>query len=259
LEDTEEMKNWRLDGKLALVTGGSRGIGFAVAKALGELGASVIISARQESDLESAAHRLKLQNVKVQTVVADSTSKEGRDKLLAIVSAEKQLDILVNNSGGGLRGPFRESSHEQWIDQLERNVIAAGEMSRLFYPFLKTSSSASIVNISSLAASFFVQDLAIYGSAKAAASFLTKALAAEWGKDGIRVNAVSPWFTRTSATEKVLENSEVVNMIRERTPLGRIAEASEVAALVAFLSLPVASYISGQVILVDGAMSAKGI
>lgn len=252
------MATWRLDGKTALVTGGSKGIGFASAKELGSLGASVLISARQSADLESAVQRLKADRISVEAIMADSTTPEGREKLRAAVAAKGKLDILVNNSGGGLRGPFAESQHEQWTDQLERNVIAAGELSRILYPFLKTT-SGSIVNISSIAATLYVQDLTIYGSAKAALSHLTKALAVEWAKDGIRVNAVSPWFTKTAATEQISEHLQMVAMIQGRTPLGRFAEASEMGSVVAFLSLPAASYVTGQVIAVDGAMSAKGL
>lgn len=253
------MQKWRLDGKTALVTGGSKGIGFAVARELGLLGASVFISARHPADLKDAADKLKQDGISVEAIEADSTTEEGRQKLVTALSGLKKLDILVNNSGGGLRGAFKDSTHEQWLDQLEKNVIAAGELSKLFYPFLKTSGSGSIVNISSIAATVSVHDLAIYGSAKAALSHLTKVLAVEWAKDGIRVNAVSPWFTRTSATEKISESPEMVAVIQNRTPLGRFAEASEVASAVAALALPAMSYVTGQVIAVDGAMSVQGI
>src|SRR5277367_4398938 len=144
-------KRWSLDGKVALVTGGTRGIGLACAKELGKLGAKVVLSARNPEELDAVEKSLKSDGISAFTFRADATDSGDRTRLAEFIGKEfGSLDVLVNNAGGGFRGKFAEGNSDVWAQQMELNVISSGEMSRLAYPFLKKS-HGSIINISSVA------------------------------------------------------------------------------------------------------------
>ncbi len=169
------------------------------------------------------------------------------------------LDVLVNNAGGSFRAPALESSPADFQRLLDLNVFAAFELAKLSHPLLKASTHGSIVNISSITSHVALPNRVLYGTSKAALDHLTRALAVEWGADGIRVNAVLPWFTRTPMMAKILEDPEWSRRILQATPLGRVANPEDIARAATFLAMPAAGFITGQLAAVDGGFLAKGL
>lgn len=248
--------NWRLDGKIAVVTGASEGIGLAVARELLALGAEVLIVSRSESKLAEAVRSLAHPGG-LAILAADLTTEGGRTKLLQSIEARGALDILVNNLGQADRDPFVAMNEARARALMEINVFANLLITQTLHPYLKRSKGA-VVNVSSVAGQRALPNRLWYGTAKAALDFATKALATEWGADQIRVNGIAPWFTKTPLTAGVLENREISAKIDAITPLQRVAEATDIAQAVAFLTLPASSYITGTVLAVDGGMLAQG-
>jgi tropinone reductase I len=240
---------WRLDGRVALVTGASRGIGYSVASELRSLGAEVYLVARDPAGVSDAASRLGATGI-----AADVSDPESRAALLE--SIPKPLDILVNNAGTNIRKKIQDYSAEDYNKLLRTNLESVFHLCRLARPILNRG--ASVVNVGSVAGSVAIGTGALYGMTKAALERLTKELALEWGADAIRVNVVSPWYTRTSLVEGLLANAEFQDRVVRRTPLGRVAEPAEVARVVAFLCMPAASYITGSNLVVDGGFLATG-
>lgn len=250
---------WQLQGKKALITGGTKGIGLAIANEILQLGGQVFIVAREESLINSQLKQWKSNGYDAHGCAADVSINADRVKLFdAIKKVWDNLDILVNNVGTNIRKKAIEFSLDDFEKIMSTNMTSNFEMSRLAYPLLKISGNSSIVNIVSVAGLTHLRTGPPYGMSKAAIQQLTKNLAVEWAKDGIRVNAVAPWYTKTPLVEKLLENEAYFKEIIEYTPMGRIAEAEEVSGLVAFLCMPTASYITGQIIAVDGGFLIRG-
>lgn len=244
---------WTLSGKKALVTGGSRGIGKAIVEEFCSLGADVIFVSRNENDIHKLADELKQKGFNASGTVCDVTKSKDRDKLFNEIKNKRgKLDILVNNAGRNNRLKTTDTTENDLKELIEINMVSIYEMCRLFHPLLKQSEDASIVNISSVAANISVGTGSSYAMTKGAINQLTRYLAVEWAKDGIRVNAVAPWYIRTSLTEPVLKNEEYLNKVLSRTPMNRVGEPVEAASLAAFLAMPASSYITGEVIAVDG-------
>jgi Tropinone reductase 1 len=251
---------WSLRGKRAVVTGGTKGIGRATADILLDLGSSVLVVARDARGVEATRGEWKESGRDGDALVADVTSGEGRATLAGAVSARwGAFDILVNNVGAGLRKRFAEYTEEDVEALVSRNFTSALHVSRVLFPLLSRGSDVSVVNVGSVAGVVSVRGMAVCGALKAGLHQLTSGLAVEWARDRIRVNAVAPWFTRTPLTEGLLGNREVHDAIVARTPLGRVAEAAEVASVIAFLCLPASSYVTGQTVAVDGGMSIAGL
>jgi Tropinone reductase 1 len=248
--------SWTLQGKKVLVTGGTKGIGLAVAREFLELGAEVLVIARSTKTIQG-----KVKNsANLFTYEGDLNNPDFRNLLVKRISENwGKLDVLVNNVGTNLRKKFVDYTESEIRELFETNLFSMMQLTHACYPLLKKSGNASVVNMASVAGSTDVQSGPPYGMAKAAIIQFTKHLAAEWSTDGIRVNVISPWYIETSLTEPVLSNPERLAKILDRTPLGRVGKPEEVASLVAYLAMDKSSYITGQNIAVDGGFSVKGL
>ncbi len=244
---------WSLEGKRAIVTGATHGIGRAIAGELLGFGAELICVARNRADVESFVQEWTARGRSVHGIVADVARAEDRVRIMReSESIWGALDILVNNAGTNIRKKTPAFSAEEYEMILETNMTAAFELCRLGYPLLRKAGSGSIVNVTSVAGLTSVGTGTPYAMSKAAIVHLTRGLAAEWAKDNIRVNSVAPWYIRTRLIEPLLNNQKVYASIIDRTPMRRIGEPEEVASAVAFLCMPAASYITGQTVAVDG-------
>jgi Tropinone reductase 1 len=256
-----QANRWRLDGQSALVTGASAGIGRAIARELLGFGADVLLVARDPAVLESARAELEEEfpERSVAAFAADVADDEQRREILDWVEDHGDgLNILVNNAGGNLRKPAIDYTEGEWREIFEVNVFSAFELARYAHPLLTKHAASSIVNVGSVSGLTHVRTGAAYGMSKAALHQLTRNLAVEWAEDGVRVNAVAPWYIRTRRTSGALADPDYLDEVLLRTPLGRIGEPEEVAAAVAFLCLPAASYVTGECIAVDGGFLRYG-
>uniref|UniRef100_A0A0E0KBT4 Uncharacterized protein n=1 Tax=Oryza punctata TaxID=4537 RepID=A0A0E0KBT4_ORYPU len=250
---------WSLQGKTALVTGGTRGIGRAVVEELAALGATVHTCSRKEEELGQRLKEWEARGFRVTTSVCDLSVRDQRERLLRHVADlfGGKLDILVNNVGTNIRKPTTEFSAEEYSFMMATNLESAYHLCQLSHPLLKASGSGSIVFISSVCGLVAVFSGSLYAMTKGAINQLTKNLACEWARDNIRSNSVAPWYIRTSLTKGLLANKDFEGTVVSRTPLNRVGEPEEVSSLVAFLCMPGSSYITGQTISVDGGMTRK--
>ncbi len=252
---------WRLDGQVALVTGASVGIGRAIAAELLGLGADVMLVARDEAALEATRAELEemFPQAQVRAFPADVADAEQRREIFDWVEdLGNGLQVLVNNAGTNLRRATMDYADAEWRALFETNLFSAFELSRFAFPLLSQHASSSIVNVGSVSGLTHVRTGAPYGMTKAALHQLTRNLACEWAEDGVRVNAVAPWYIRTRRTSTSLADPDYLDEVIDRTPMGRIGEPEEVASAVAFLCLPASSYVTGECIAVDGGFLRYG-
>ena len=247
-----KQNQWTLTGKTALITGSTKGIGRAIAEEMATLGARVLIVSRHLDEVNQFVTQLISAGFQASGVAANVSEREGRKNLVEYVREIGKLDILVNNVGTNIRKKMTEYDEEEYNHIMQTNLHSNFGVSTAMYPFLKQSGQGVLVNVLSVAGFTHLRTGAPYAMTKAALMQLTRNLAVEWAKDHIRVNAVAPWYTLTPLVEKLFENKEYLDEVIQKTPMGRIAEPSEIANVVAFLSMSASSYITGQCITVDG-------
>ena len=256
-----DARRWRLDGQTALVTGASLGIGRAIADELLGLGADLLVVARDVSALDATTAELAEAHPEreVRSFAADVADAEQRREIFDWVEdLGEGLNILVNNAGTNLRRATMDYAEDEWRSLFETNLFSAFELSRFAFPLLSRHAASCIVNVGSVSGLTHVRTGAVYGMSKAALHQLTRNLACEWAEDGVRVNAVAPWYIRTRRTSDSLAQPEYYEEVIARTPMRRVGEAEEVAAAVAFLCLPASSYVTGECIAVDGGFLRYG-
>ncbi len=237
--------------RVVLVTGATKGIGKGIKDEFLQLGAIVVAAARDISSLTETDNLIP--------VKADVTSDPDINALFELIDKKfGRLDGLVNNVGTNIRKKTIEYSDNE-VDLIFRtNLHSTFNFCRMFYSLLVKSDGPAIVNISSVAGLNHVRTGSVYGMTKAALNQLTKNLACEWADIPIRVNTVAPWYINTPLAAEVLRNKDYLDEVLSRTPMGRVGEVNEVSSIVAFLCMPAASYITGQIIAVDGGFTIYG-
>ncbi|TAK73195.1 MAG: SDR family oxidoreductase [Gammaproteobacteria bacterium] len=251
---------WNLEGKKALITGGTKGIGYAMVEEFLGLGAEVFIVSRHIQQIEETLKRFREKGFKIFGFSADIS--EGESTCIDIINEVNKtwglLDVLVNNAGINIRKPAQDYQQDEFIKIMDTNLTSSYQLCQKAYPLLKKAQQGNIVNISSISGLVDDASGAPYGMSKAAMIQMSRHLAVEWAKDNIRVNAIAPWYVETELTQLVLTNQPKLDAILARTPMGRVGQPQEVARLAAFLCMSAASYITGQCIAVDGGLLVNG-
>jgi dehydrogenase/reductase SDR family protein 4 len=242
-----------LEGKVALVTGGSRGIGRASALAFADAGADVVVASRKLPDLEGVVEEIKAKGAKGMAIASHIAKMEESKNLVEKVMAEfGRIDILLNNAGTNpYFGPLIDA--EEWAWDITMNVNLKGQffLSQLAARVMKEQRSGNIISTSSVGG-YRPSELAIYNVTKAALIMLSECMAKEWGQYGIRVNAIAPGIIKTKLSEALWQDPEVGKAAEQRCAMLRLGEPEEVGSVVLFLASDHSSYITGTTITIDG-------
>ena len=258
LGDKMILDKFKVDGKIALITGGTRGIGFSIAHALGEAGARLVVTSR--TDKYNGVETLKKAGFDVTFFEGDITKPSTPQKLIDFVLKEKgALDILVNNAGVAQHGDLEEFNDQLLNKIMDTNVDSVFRMCRSAITPMKKQGGGVILNIGSISGlvSNIPQPQAAYNASQAAVHMLTKSLASDYAEHNIRVNALAPGYFRTDMTDLGEDPNNWYPAWKELTPMKRMAETEEIAPAALFLCSPASSYVSGEVLVIDGAYTTR--
>lgn len=248
---------FRLDGRLALVTGSSAGIGMALARGLGQAGAALVLNGRDRDKLARAAQGLRDEGLRVHTSAFDATDAAAVDAAVAAIEADVgAIDILVNNAGTTRRAPFTELALDDWRTVMATNVDGLFIVGQAVARRMAQRGRGRIINICSLMSEFGRSGTAAYTASKGAAKMLTKAMAVDLAPLGIRVNGIAPGYFATELTAPLVADEKFSAWVRQRAPLGRWGQVDELAPAAVFLASDASGFVTGHLLFVDGGMSA---
>ena len=249
---------FRLDGKVALISGASKGIGEAIARGLAAFGARVVVSSRKQDAVDAVAAAIREAGGDATAVAANVGNVDEAEALVAAtVDACGGLDILVNNAAANpVYGPLQNTDARAFDKIVDVNLKGPFELAKLAHPLMRARGGGSIINISSIGGLVPEHNIGIYSVSKAAIISLTKAMAQDWGGDNIRANAICPGLIKTRFSEALWSDAETSKRFVERIALGRIGEPGDLVGLAIYLASDASAYCSGGTYLVDGGYSA---
>ncbi len=252
------MKLFDLSGRTALITGSSKGIGYAIAQALAGAGASVVLNARNETALQSARDALAAQGFKVHAAAFDVTDADAVQAGVARVEADiGPIDILVNNAGMQHRGPFAEFPIDAWHKITTTNIDSVFFVGRAVAQRMIERKAGKIINICSVQSELGRPGIAPYAATKGAVKMLTKGMAIDLGKYGIQVNGLGPGYFKTELTQSLVADEAFTAWLSGRTPAGRWGEVHELGGAAVFLASAASSFVNGHILYVDGGITAS--
>lgn len=246
--------DFSLSGRRALVTGSPQGIGFALASALAAAGASVILNGRDPAKLAAAAGKLRAAgHTSVDTAAFDVTDEAGVNSAAAVFG---EIDILVNNTGINIRGPLEKTTLADWDTVIRTNLTSAFLIARAVAPGMIARGSGKIINICSLMSELARPTIAPYAAAKGGLKMLTRSMCAEWARHNLQINGIAPGYILTELTAPLAADPKFDAWIKARTPAGRWGTVADLTGACVFLASPASDFVNGQIITIDGGISA---
>ena len=253
-------KPFDLTGKTAVVIGGTSGIGRAIARGLAEAGADVVPTSRRLEQVQEAAAEIRTLGRRSLEAASDVSDRASLDQLLnKCVGEFGKVDILVNSAGKTKRTPTIDVDDAEWTDILDTNVTGTLRACQIFGRHMLERNYGRIVNIASLSSFVALYEVAAYSASKAAVAMLTKSPAIEWAASGVNVNAIAPGVFRTALNQKLLDETERGREFLLRTPMKRFGKVEELAGAAVFLASDAASFVTGEILVVDGGFLASGV
>jgi gluconate 5-dehydrogenase len=250
------LDSFNLSGRRALITGSSAGIGFALAEALAQAGAHVILNGRTASKVEAAAQALQNQDFSVSTAVFDVTEADPVREAVAQIETQGPIDILINNAGMQIRGPLHEYQDEDWHTIMKTNLDSVYFVGQAVAKKMIPRGRGKIINICSVQSELGRPGIAPYTATKGAVKMLTKGMAIDWGQFGIQVNGIGPGYFKTELNQKLVDDPTFSSWLVGRTPSRRWGDVQDLGGAAVFLASDASRFVNGHILYVDGGVTA---